>query len=288
MNITIFERFNQNLGDFPLVTILNGVRDGRWSKKVNAIRNALSEGDTERADRLKKSLPAFTFSATYSGNRRKESISRYTGLIILDVDKLDADQVDPIAWAAADCPYTLFCFRSPSGRGVKIGVDPLAVDEAPLIRHALTMENHKTTFLDCAAFYEKLLDVAVDPSGKDPGRLCFVSADADLYLNAEALEKASKRSVAMPEQPVITEVAAVEVKPEKENDEKNVPADACTLLALFKRIRTRVTIKAGRYAEGNRNNYIFRFACLCRAENIPQEETLGYCRNRFKDFGEAF
>jgi len=281
MNVTIYEGFNKNRGDYSLEAILDGIRRGRWSKTVENIRQALLAGDSEKADRLKKSLPAFTFSATYSGSRKRDNLTGYEGRIMLDVDKLDADQVSPVAWAAADCPYTLFCFLSPSGRGVKIGVDPLAVADAPLVGHSLTVENHKATYRACAAYYEKLLGVPVDPSGKDPGRLCFVSYDPDLYINQEAIRTAAERGLIMVE---------TEVKEEKEpvpEKEVSPASNACSTVDALKRIRRRTTTSCGAYAKGNRNNYVFCFACNCSKENIPKEEALAYSRSRFKDLAEA-
>jgi len=293
MNVTIYEGFNKNRGDYSLEAILDGIRRGRWSKTVENIRQALLAGDNEKADRLKKGLPAFTFSATYSGSRKRDNLTGYEGRIMLDVDKLDADQVAPVAWAAADCPYTQFCFLSPSGRGVKIGVDPLAVADAPLVDHPLTVENHKATYCACATYYEKLLGVPVDPSGKDPGRLCFVSYDPDLYLNVEAMRMAREREPVTAKEETAPEVKSPVAKTKEtvktgtEKKEETPVLDACSTLAALKRIRTRTTASCGRYAEGNRNNYVFRFACLCCERNIPKEETMGYCRDRFKDLGET-
>ncbi len=294
MNVTIYEGFNKNRGDYPLLAILNGIRNGRWSKTVESIREAIGAGDSDKADRLKKSLPAFTLSATYSGSRKKDSITSYSGWIMLDVDKLDADQVDPVVWKAVDCAYTVFCFRSPSGRGVKIGVDPLAAEGSPLVEHALTLENHKATFLACARYYEKLLGVAVDPSGKDPGRLCFVSYDSEVFVreNKESEEskdskalKASKGVKAVKDIQGVKDIKGVKGVKGFDNPQTPVNHNACATLAAIKRIRRRTTSK-GRYEEGNRNNYVFRFSCICCEENIPIEEALAYCRTRFKDLSD--
>jgi len=286
MNVTIYEGFNKNRGDYSLETILNGIRGGRWRKTVDAIREALSTGNTAGADRLKKSLPAFTFSATYKGSRKKDSITHYTGLIMLDVDKLDADEVDPVVWKAMDCPYTVFCFRSPSGRGVKIGVDPLATGCVPLTGHSLTLENHKATFRVCAIHYEGLLGVPVDPSGKDAGRLCFVGYDENLYFNREALRAAKERITAGVDERVAEIASGPAAKEETPGSVTEAPV-TFSVLSRLKSIRMRTTSKCGRYAEGNRNNYVFRFACFCAGENIPKQEAMAYCRNSFKDLSET-
>lgn len=65
----------------------------RWANLIVAHRDALAAGDKERAEKIKKSLPAFTVSATYEGARRAENIMQYNGIVVLDIDKLDADEV---------------------------------------------------------------------------------------------------------------------------------------------------------------------------------------------------
>lgn len=261
--VTCYERFKQNLGSFPLIKILNGIKTGRWSRPVKALRDARAANDSVKAEQIKKSLPAFTLSATYKDARRKENLLHYNGIVILDIDKLDTDEVDPALWRASDCPYTVFAFRSPGGCGVKIGVNPVMPANAPLTELALTVENHKAIFEACKLHYEQLLAVDIDPSGKDPGRLCFVSDDPDMYISplfyGEAVIPVEKQ---MPTEPSKTTEIAAEWK------------------TLFRQIRKKVT-RVMKYTDGNRNNYVFRFALHCCKEGIPMDETLSYCKTNF-------
>jgi hypothetical protein len=47
----------------------------------------------------------------------------------------------------------------------------------------LIKENHLYNYVVTADYYEHLLGVKIERSGKDIGRLCFVSFDSDIYIN---------------------------------------------------------------------------------------------------------
>jgi hypothetical protein len=82
---------------------------------------------------------------------------------------------------AAASPYTLAAFVSPSGDGLKVICRPRT-------RFPLTIENHLKAFNLCADYYELLLGVKADRSGKDVGRLCFVSFDEKLEFRSFPIE----------------------------------------------------------------------------------------------------
>lgn len=276
MKVTVFERFTLNRGDHSLDTILEAIGAGRWSEQIVEIRRAREAGDNERADRLKRQLPAFTLSATYEGARKTANIIQYNGLIILDVDHLDPDSLRRAADRAASSPYTVFCLRSPSGEGLKIGVNPAPLEEAPLTEHPLTVENHKATFQACATHYEALLGVTVDPSGKDPGRLCFVSWDSEIFINRDLLK--TPIGPIGPIRPISPKTPSTPSTPKP-------PLSPKTLNAL-KRARQRTSAHS-RYKKGNRNYYVFTFACNCRKASIAWDDVLAYCLDRFSDLPEA-
>lgn len=265
-NVTCFVGFSRNQGEIPLTQFLHGIRDGRSAQTVNAIRQAMKDADPAKAEQLKKTLPGYTISATFAGARRMENLSAYNRLIILDIDKLDADQVDPVMWKAADCPLTLACFRSPSAYGVKIIV-------CPVCSHPLTVANHRVTFRQTVETYEELLGVCIDPSGKDPGRLCFDSYDPDMYI--------SPRIDAM--------IAAMDEqegqKDQQEKTSQEAPFTQMTRKTITNKLGAsrRQTNRVATYEPGNRNNYIYLFSHYCRRKNLPPESVIEYARKHFND-----
>ena len=129
----------------------------------------------EAYERAKKSLPAFTPSATFKGGRKIEFLQEYTHIVVLDIDKITQEQLSNAKILTNENQYTFASFISLSGNGLKI-----------LVKVNSNKEEHKEAFLKLQKYYEELLTLSIDKSGKDITRLCFVSYDAELYLNENA------------------------------------------------------------------------------------------------------
>ena len=154
------------------------VRAEQWNENIDKYR------ETHDAA-LKRKLPAFIFQATFDettskagkiGRWRKQSATRLTGLVVMDVDHID----DPLGlvneklemsnekWAALG---VLLVYITPSGKGLKI-VFKARHDWGNLIdnQHAMA----------------KVLGVEVDESCKDASRMSFICKETDImYLDKE-------------------------------------------------------------------------------------------------------
>jgi len=182
MMVSVFKYFNQVEANLDISVILEQIRSGKYKARIQALRELLRQGKTEEYTSAKRSLPAFTPSGRFEGGRKLEFLKEYSGLIILDIDKLSPEQLIATRTRVEEIPYTHSCFISPSGHGLKILVK---VFSRPVY--------HKVVFNQVKAFYEEQLrgkdqdgTVQIDPSGKDITRLCFVSWDEMLYLNPSA------------------------------------------------------------------------------------------------------
>lgn len=140
--------------------------------KTIALRQLLAEGKTEEYDEQKKLLLGFTPSGTFDRRRKLEFLKEYNGNIILDIDDLAPVLLQQAEKQARNCPFTHACFISPGAQGLKI-----------IVRTNATKETHKDTFIALAAYYEQLLNLFIDESGKDIPRLCFYSYDPQAYFN---------------------------------------------------------------------------------------------------------
>jgi len=172
--VSIFKNFNVVAGNKKIETIAEVIRNGQFKSQVKKLRGLYKRGNDEEYSKKKKSLLAFTPSALYQGGRRTEFLQEYTKIIILDLDKL-GDKISELKQKAVSCKYTYCCFISPSGQGLKI-----------LVRTDSSMSKHKEAFMKIQNYYEELLNIEIDPSGKDISRLCFFSHDEDLYLNEKS------------------------------------------------------------------------------------------------------
>lgn len=173
MEVSVFRGFNQVVENLNLSVILEQIRDGRFAKEVQILRDILNKGNVDEYKKKKKSMLAFTPSATFEGGRKPEFMQEYTQCIILDIDGLQPEMVDTIRKKLEECPYTYSCFKSPSNVGLKVLV---WVDSSFLF--------HKPAFFEVFRYYENLLGIELDDSGQDLGRLCFFSHDADIYINS--------------------------------------------------------------------------------------------------------
>lgn len=281
MNVTLFQGFSRNRGDIPVEEFLRGIGDGRSAATVNQIRQAIAEGDSEKAEKLKKSLPGYTLSATYTGARRAETLGCYNRLIVLDIDKLEAGEVARLKARIEAIPRTLSCFRSCSGLGLKVIVRPFS-------SHPLTVVNHRITFQQTLEAYEAVLGVRIDPSGKDVGRLCFDSYDPEIYIHPRFSELI-ERLEAQTEAPEADDTEAE--MPRADSRQASSAGQPCTQMsrrAITNKLSAsrRQTDRVATYAPGGRNSYVYLLAHYCRRKALPKEEVTAYCYKHFADLGQ--
>ena len=156
------------------------VKAPQWNENIDKYRET---GDAQ----LKRRLPAFIFQAMFDetesqngrvGRWRKQAATRLTGLVVMDVDHVDAPRK---TWSLIDNgqltidnelrSHILLVYITPSGHGLKI------VFKARAEWGNLIDNQHQMA---------KLLGVEVDESCKDASRMSFICKESDiLYLDKE-------------------------------------------------------------------------------------------------------
>ena len=154
------------------------VRATQWNETIDRFRET---GD----QKLKRGLPAFIFQATFDeteskagkvGAWRKQSATRLTGLVVMDIDHID----DPCGlvneklgmsnekWAALG---VLLVYITPSGKGLKI---------------VFKADAAKGNLIDNQHAMAEVLGVEVDESCKDASRMSFICKESDiLFIDKE-------------------------------------------------------------------------------------------------------
>ena len=239
MDASIFRNFNEVVEDLSVQAILDQIKSGLYKQQIENLRQLLRTGKEQQYSQQKKSLPAFTPSATFKGGRKLEYLNAYSGLIILDLDKIPDESLDEIKTKAISCPFTFACFISPGGNGLKI-----------LVKADSSLQIHNQAFNNIKIYYESELSCIVDPSGKDVTRLCFYSYDPELYLNNDS--------------------ATFRVNPT--HQPINLPQTP-DYSAIFKKCLN-FTERKSQYFPGNRNNHIYLLSSNCNRNGIPELETL--------------
>jgi hypothetical protein len=257
---TIFKGFNNPIENKSLIILTKEIQEGKYKDQVEKVTELATQGNKEEADKLKKMLPAFTPSGTFQGGRKLEYLDQYSQFIILDLDKLSHDNLQPAFQKAAAIPFTFCCFRSPSGNGFKI-----------LAEVTSTQEYHLQAYNQVADYYEQQLGLPIDRSGKDITRLCFVSYDPDTY-----------RNISNEKFRVVIEGLQHEEKKQPKPEVKTLTANEdANQYSLAFDMQIQFTNQKAQYGPSNRNNYIYLLASNCNRAGIPEQDTLQLCNQNF-------
>ncbi len=158
---------------------LNLIKSETFKQEIGKLRNYLNNGNKSEYDKHKVKLPAVTFCATFENKRKKEELKKYNSLIVIDIDKLDSENLNKV-WNFLEKDKYVFTFwKSPSNKGVK-GLISIQYD------FELNNENidlaHKSAFKKLSDYFKENYHIELDKSGSDTTRLCFFSYDSELIL----------------------------------------------------------------------------------------------------------
>ena len=244
---SVFHNFSHHQGVLPLNEVILSVRGNKHKVQIEKIRQFSSQGKKDLADKLKKTLPAFTPSGVFTNGRRLELLHEYNPVICLDFDNVNGS-MEILRNKVDALPTTYASFISPGGNGLKVFV---------LTNSA--KEKHLMAFNQVADLYETQTGILSDRSVKDIPRLCFLSYDPDLYLNISC--------------DIFQVVPDTETIPPKNGLQPDYAAIFTNCVIN--------TEKVGYYINGNRNNFIFRLANFCKLSGIPFEQTLLLCSTSY-------
>jgi len=156
---------------------LREVKNGRFRAEVENIRSLIREGKEEEAQQQKKLLTSVTVCALYSGGRRDANLSEYCGIVILDLDDLSPEEVVRLRAVIEADRHTYACFVSPGGLGLKVLVSVALEDGSLPVSVEEIKKFHREMYNRVMRYYTALTSATIDVSGKDVGRLCYVSYD---------------------------------------------------------------------------------------------------------------
>ena len=153
------------------------VRAQKWNENIDKYR------ETGEAA-LKRKLPAFIFQATFDetesakgklGAWRKQSATRLTGLVVMDIDHVEDPRAVFESWHLATDDRTkgrvLLVYITPSGKGLKV---------------VFKADVQKGNLIDNQHAMAKVLGVEVDESCKDASRMSFICKESDiLFIDKE-------------------------------------------------------------------------------------------------------
>lgn len=250
--VSVYKEFKYNLGERNLLEIFDEIKTDKYQSEINSIRYALHKGDKKTAEKIKSGLIGFTTSGTFGESRTKANIVTYSQVICLDFDDIPLTEINNLITLINGCSYTFASFISPSNEGLKV-----------FIKVNSNAAQHTTVYNQIANFYKELSGYDFDAKCKDITRLCFVSYDADLFLNEDAVIFEVK-----------DEVKAVKSEPKKEAKHSLTTDELLNKCLKF-------TEQKEIYQVGNRNGFIHLFASNANRYGIQKEDTLDFCITNF-------
>tara|TARA_R110002050_G_scaffold167468_1_gene298243 strand:+ start:2856 stop:5003 length:2148 start_codon:yes stop_codon:yes gene_type:complete len=244
--------FFRSLGSIGQVKSLSEVFDlikmGEYKNDIERLRDLKINSD--KFGKQKSKLHHFTPSGIFDRYRKAKRLVRYNGIVMLDIDSIGKN-TDAIRNKSAADDYTLACFISPSGEGVKI-----------FVKTDAKQENHEMYFESIADYYEKIIDMEVDRSGKDISRTCIVSHDPELFHNENAA--------------VFSVVDVTE----------GVTFSTTNMTTHVENIYEKIvdfTRNIDTYRSGNRNNFIFKLANNLNRAGIEKNTAETFLTANFTD-----
>ena len=169
--ITIFKNIRETSTPFfrDVSFVFERIASEKYGDLIKQIRK---EQDKTLRNELKKGLPAICFSGTFS-KRADDALQDHSGLICLDFDgyKKKKDMLAAKQGMTKD-PYVMAVFISPSGNGLKV-----------IVKIPQDPDNHKRYF---GGLQEHFNSEYFDVTSKNISRVCYESADKDIYLNYDS------------------------------------------------------------------------------------------------------
>jgi len=162
----------------PLAHVLQQIRTGGHRRYVKQLRHTLATQGEDTYDIAKRRSIAFTPAGTFTA-RNSASLAVPSGCLNLDLD--DLTNLDHARATIGADPHLVYMFISPSGHGLKLGMQVSGYTDAATYRHAwLAVERYLVQTYPALA-------VNNDSNCKDVSRLCYMSWDPHCYSNPAAV-----------------------------------------------------------------------------------------------------
>ncbi|KRD08887.1 hypothetical protein ASE21_13620 [Flavobacterium sp. Root901] len=163
-------------------TVLQEIKSEKHKTQITILRKKLEEGNKEYYDNYKKHLPAVTFSATFDSKRTNEKLKIYNSIIVIDIDKLQSEQIIEVYNHLSNDEHVVTFWKSPSNKGFKglVSIEYIIDDNESDLDKL-----HKSAFKKLSEYFLDKYNIELDKSGNDITRLCFLSYDMELIVKSE-------------------------------------------------------------------------------------------------------
>ena len=170
--------------EMTIAEVFIEIQSDEHKVQVQNLRSLILTGKREEYNSHKRTLPAVTFCGTFDAERKKSKIKSYNSVIVLDVDKLDEEELKRTKQCFQDEPIVFSFWESPSKQGLK----GLVVLRYNFELHIDTLDrSHKGAFQKLAYYFKEKHNIELDSSGSDTTRLCFFSYDPSILIKENSV-----------------------------------------------------------------------------------------------------
>lgn len=183
LNIKVSEFYNffkdpktTTIGD-----VLLNIKEDNYKIQIEELRE-LANSDYKKYQDKKTKLSCVTFSATFNKERNRANLDQYNNIVILDIDKIQLEDIEKTKAYLNNDPYIFSYWLSPSGFGIKALV---------VLNYLFNTsdyginQSHKIAFEQILDYYQSKYQISLDKSGSDFTRLCFYSWDPELVIKSD-------------------------------------------------------------------------------------------------------
>ncbi|NDV63738.1 BT4734/BF3469 family protein [Bacteroides sp. 224] len=182
-----------------LEVALEGMRGEIKSKPVTTLRQNLAYISSGKRNDYAEKLPVLVFGGVFNKKESKQELSAYTGLILLEINKLaNFHEAATLRNLASGLPQTLAAFIGSSGKSVKIIV-PFTLSDGSLPQSRPLIDwFHVQAYRDAVKWYQPQLKREIELKKPIVERGCRLSLDPDLYYNPNAAAIRIEQPLRMP------------------------------------------------------------------------------------------
>lgn len=254
------------------------IREDIARKNDETLETTVHGTASNQADKQKKHLPVVMFSVLLEGGKKRENIKEFTGLVAIDIDKKTPEEVTRLVEKAQSNPHCIFLQPSCSGCGLHLVVK---TDSREFLNSHWDGKDAKPYIWVWNAVrqhVEEYLGAEVDKACKNPERGMAICADPLTFYNpdAQALH-------------IDTEGFGTKKPKGQKRKEGTSRAKAARLAAVIDSIQQELAKAGKKPEEGQRNDYVYVFACKCNEFGVEEDEVKAYCLEHFQqeDFPET-
>src|SRR5690554_3859819 len=164
MKSNIYKDFFSPSEEVSLIEIFKDIQSEKYISEISSIRYAVQSGKEELSQSLKKTLPAFTPSGTFTERRAIKNLKQHSGVIHLDIDDVSHSEIEELKKKIDGCSFTFASFISLRGSGIKV-----------FVKAEVNSETHGEVWKKLDDLYSEIIGFRTDNKCKDVSRLCFFS-----------------------------------------------------------------------------------------------------------------